>query len=157
MHMMHVPLFATTVGYYGLAIVSAVLPWVNAEVLMLSAVPMAGSTPQLGTLVVAVSLGQMTGKSAMYWLARHTGDTTRWPRWHRSLDTWRARLAGRPRSALIVTFISALVGFPPFFLVSLVAGIARVGFGWFLAVGTVGRLLHFAAVAVVPGLVRRLL
>ena len=83
--------------------------------------------------------------------------TTRWPRWHRALDTWRTRLSGRPRTALAVTFLSALVGFPPFFLVSLVAGVARVGFGWFLAWGTFGRLLHFAAVALAPGLLKRLL
>jgi len=55
---------------YGLAVVSAVVPWVNAEVLLLSASPMAGSRADLAMLVLAVTTGQLTGDSIMYWLSR---------------------------------------------------------------------------------------
>jgi membrane protein YqaA with SNARE-associated domain len=136
-------------GYFMLAVVSAVLPWVNGEVLMISAIPIAASRPALAALVVAVSAGQMTGKSVMYWLARLS--TGRRPgRWRGVAESWRARLQDRPRSALATTFISSLVGFPPFFVVSIVAGSLGMAFGRFLAVGATGRLIHFAIVAFVP-------
>ena len=48
--------------YYGLAVVSAVIPWVNAELVMISAIPVANSPSALAALVVVVSAGQMTGQ-----------------------------------------------------------------------------------------------
>jgi len=141
-------------GYFGLALVSAVLPWVNAELLMLSAVPLAGSPTQLGMLVGAVTAGQMSGKATMYWMAR---STTRplGPRLQLALDRWRARLERRPGSALAVTFVSSTTGLPPFYLVSMVAGTLRMAFGRYLAVGLLGRLLHFGIVAFLPHLAWR--
>jgi membrane protein YqaA with SNARE-associated domain len=144
----------SAVWFYLAAVVSAVVPWVNAEVLMVSAVPLAGSTPHLAGLVTAVTLGQMTGKSVMFVLARRSS-VARWPRTQTALDRWRDRLATRPTRALALTFVSALVGVPPFFAVSLAAGAVGLSFGPFLAVGTVGRLIHFAVVAGIPELLRR--
>ena len=141
-------------GYYGLAIASAVLPLVNGELLMLSAIPLAGSRPALAALVLAVSAGQMTGKTAAYWMSR-SSTRAHSPRLQRALDRWRERLERRPGSALLMTFVSALVGVPPFFVVSIAAGTLRVAFGRFLAVGSAGRLIHFALVAFIPELLRR--
>jgi membrane protein YqaA with SNARE-associated domain len=147
-------LWISVPAYYGLAVVSAVVPWMNAEVLMLSAVPVAGSRPALGALVMAVAAGQMTGKAAAYWVSR-TSARPRSPRLQRVLDTWHARFEQRPASALVVTFVSALIGIPPFFLVSMAAGSLKVAFGRFMAVGSVGRLIHFGLVAFLPELLRR--
>jgi membrane protein YqaA with SNARE-associated domain len=137
--------------YYGLAVVSAVIPWVNAELVMISAIPVANSPSALAALVVVVSAGQMTGKAAMYWASRKS-TRARSPFVQRAVDRWRARLQRRPRSALAVIFLSALVGFPPFFTVSLAAGALGVEFRRFLAAGATGRLMHFALVAYLPGL-----
>ncbi|MEQ1870685.1 MAG: VTT domain-containing protein [Vicinamibacterales bacterium] len=151
---MAAPLWTVAAGYYGAAVVSAVAPWVNGEVLMLSAVPLAGSRTRLAALVIAVSAGQMTGKTIAYWLSRRS-TRARSPRLQRALDRWQARFEARPWAALATTFVSALVGIPPFFIVSMLAGTLRVAFGQFLAVGTVGRLIHFALVAFVPELLWR--
>lgn len=145
----------TFLSYYALAVVSAVVPWVNAEVVMVSAVPLARSSVHLAALVVAVSCGQMTGKSAMYWLSRRSTTRPGWARWEKAIGTWRARFEARPGAALGLTFLSALVGVPPFYVVSIAAGAVRVAFGWFLALGTLGRLLHFGAFALIPDLLRR--
>ncbi|HEY5619504.1 MAG TPA: VTT domain-containing protein [Vicinamibacterales bacterium] len=149
-------LWSVALGYYGLAIVSAVLPWVNAELLMMSAVPVAGSRGALAVLVTAVSAGQMTGKAIMYWASRKSTGR-RSPLVQGAIDRWRARLQQRPRSVLVVTFLSALVGFPPFFIVSVVAGALGVSFPRFLAIGAVGRLMHFTIVAYLPDLIWRTL
>jgi membrane protein YqaA with SNARE-associated domain len=140
--------------YYGLAVVSAVIPWVSAELVMISAIPVATSRSALAALVVVVSAGQMTGKAAMYWASRKSTHA-RSPLVQRAIDRWRARLQRRPRSALAVIFLSALVGFPPFFIVSLAAGALDVEFSRFFAAGAAGRLVHFTVVACIPELLRQ--
>lgn len=139
---------------YTLAVVSAVVPWVNAEVVMLSAVPLAGSPYQLGVLVTLVTLGQMTGKTIMYWASRNA-TRPRAPRLQQAIDRWRERLQQHPRSAVGVMLISATLGLPPFYIVAIAAGALKVAFSRFLAVGTAGRLIHFALLAFLPHLLWR--
>jgi membrane protein YqaA with SNARE-associated domain len=55
---------------------------------------------------------------------------------------------------MTVVFVSSLVGFPPFYLVSVAAGALEMAFGPFLALGSVGRLLHFGVIAWLPHVVR---
>ena len=141
-------------GYYALAVVSALVPWVNAEVLMLSAIPQARSPVQLALLVSLVTLGQMTGKATMYWIARKAVRPQS-ARLQQVIDRWREPLERRPQLALGVMLLSATFGLPPFYIITLAAGTFQIAFGRFLAVGTVGRLLHFAVLAFVPQLVWR--
>jgi membrane protein YqaA with SNARE-associated domain len=141
-------------AYFGLAIVSAVLPWVNAELLMISAVPLAGSRSALAALVIAVAAGQMTGKTLMYWASRRSMHP-RSPLMQRGIDRWRVRLRRRPHSAVVIIFVSALLGVPPFFIVSVAAGALGVEFSRFLVAGSVGRLVHFTVVAYVPDILWR--
>ena len=136
-------------GYYPLAVLSAVVPWVNAELVMLSAVPLAGTPLHLGALVGVVTAGQMTGKAVMYWMAQRTR-RPHGPRLQRLLGRWKERLERRPHSALAVTLVSSIVGIPPFYLVAMAAGALNVAFGRFMAVGTLGRLIHFGIVAFLP-------
>jgi uncharacterized membrane protein YdjX (TVP38/TMEM64 family) len=121
---------------------------------MISAIPVAASRPWLAALVIAVSAGQMTGKALMFWVSR-TSTRLRSPFVQAAIDRWRRRMERRPGSALAVTFVSALVGVPPFFIVSMAAGALGVAFPRFLAVGAAGRLAHFAVVAFVPELLWR--
>ncbi len=141
-------------GCYAIAVVSAIVPWVNAEVVMISAAPLAMSQVQLAALVAVVTLGQMTGKSVMYWISR-TAARPRAPRVQHAIDRWQERLQRHPGSALGVMAISSTVGLPPFYVVAIAAGALHVPFGRFLAVGTAGRLVHFALLALVPHLVWR--
>ena len=143
-------------GYYMTAIVSAIVPWVNGELLMLSAVPIAGTRAALAALVVAVTAGQMTGKTLMYWFSRKS-TRQHSVRVQRCIERWRGRLQRRPRAVLAVVLVSALVGFPPFFIVSVAAGSIGLAFPRFLVVGLAGRLVHFAVVAFGPGMIARTL
>ena len=141
-------------GYYALAVVSALVPWVNAEVLMLTAVPQAGSPARLALLVALVTLGQMTGKATMYWIAR-SAVRPQAPRLQQMIERWREPLVRRPHVAMGVMLLSATLGVPPFYIITLAAGALHVAFGRFLAAGIVGRLLHFAVLAFVPHLLWR--
>jgi membrane protein YqaA with SNARE-associated domain len=137
------------IGCFGAAILSALVPWVNGEVVMLSALPMAAAHGKLVALVLAVTLGQMIGKSTMYWLSRNaSGAHAR--RVQGAVERWRSRFERHPHSALGVVLVSALVGFPPFYAVSIAAGAFKMPFGRFLAVGSVSRVAHFAIFAFLP-------
>ena len=133
----------------GLGVTSAVFPWFNAEVLLLSAAAGVTSTRELLLVVLGVTAGQVAGKSAMYWGAwRASVQPT--PRIRSFLIRWRARVEARPSSAPALVFVSAAVGFPPPYLVTIAAGSLRMAFWPFLAATGIGRLLHFGILALLP-------
>jgi membrane protein YqaA with SNARE-associated domain len=146
---MAAPLLLTS---FALAVVSAIVPWVNGELVLLSFVAPTTSTPDLSQIVIAVTAGQVSGKSVLYWLARRA---RRLPplKVEAAMARWRDQVARRPLAGLATMFASATFGVPPLYLTTLVAGSLMVDFGAFLAVIVSGRLLHFGAIALVPRLV----
>lgn len=138
--------------YYGLFVVSSVVPWVNAEVILLSLVPLARSQADLVILAVLATVGQMTGKGVLYWTAWRTvrrGTSHA----HEKLARWQAWIDGRYSRRAPLVFLSAAVGVPPFYIVTLAAGALRIRFVEFLAVGCSGRLVRFGCIALFPRLV----
>lgn len=144
------PLLGLAAGLscFGLTVVSAIVPWVNAEIILLSFVALAHSPAQLALVVVIATAGQMAGKCVVFWAGRrgegwrgHGGELA---------QRWRQRLAAKPCRANILVFLSSAVGVPPFFLVTLAAGATGVNFRAFLVAGTVGRLVRFGALAFLP-------
>jgi membrane protein YqaA with SNARE-associated domain len=136
---------------YGLSVVSALVPWLNGEALVLSMSPLVHTGPALGLLVLSASVGQMTGKCGLYWAARRaarrssSGDGQR-------LAGWRERLAGRPSRAVTLLFVSSVLGVPPFYLMTILAGGLSVRFRPFFLAGFAGRLVRFSVVVFVPRL-----
>ena len=51
------------------------------------------------------------------------------------------------QAGLTLVLISAIVGLPPFYLISLAAGAMRLNLAGFIAVGTVGRVVRFTIIA----------
>ena len=139
---------------FGTSILTALLPWMNAEVMLLSATRFVASQTALMGLVAVVTAGQMPGKTAMYWLARKAADA-RSDRLAQLTERWRARFTEHPRSALAIVLVSALVGFPPFYAVSVAAGTSRMRFSYFLVIGSAARFVHFAIVALIPQFIWR--
>jgi membrane protein YqaA with SNARE-associated domain len=137
------------VAYFPLAVVSALLPWVNAELVMLSAIPFVDTPGGILTLVLVMTIGQMAGKVVMFVVGRRTR-AVRSGRGVALLGRWKARLQRNPHSAAGVVLLSALVGFPPFYLVSIAAGALEVALMRFLVAGAIGRLIHFGALAFAP-------
>jgi membrane protein YqaA with SNARE-associated domain len=136
-----------------LSLVSAILPWMNGEVMVISLAAFLRSGVDLATLTVVAAAGQMTGKALTYWAVREglapkvDGQTER-------MERWRRRFEQAPRRSLALMLVSAVTGVPPFYLITILAGALRVPFGKFLIVGVCGRLLHFGAVVFAPTLAR---
>ncbi len=135
-----------------LSAASAIVPWLNAEALLLALSTTARSWPALAVLVVLTAAGQMLGKSILYGLARAASRRYA-PGQNEKVVRWRRRFESSPRAALGIVFVSAAVSVPPFYVVTLAAGACGMGFGSFVGAGWLGRLVRFGALVSVPRLV----
>jgi membrane protein YqaA with SNARE-associated domain len=140
-------LVATT---FGVGFLSGFIPLVNIEGFLISAVVLGGASSSLG-LVIASTLGQMAAKCVLYLSGRGVV-TLPLHRYADRMDRIREWLARRAGHAGVVLFVSALVGFPPFYALSILAGTTRIPFAVFVVAGTIGRFLRFALFVWAPQL-----
>ncbi|MCF6378722.1 VTT domain-containing protein [Nocardioides KLBMP 9356] len=135
---------------FGASIASALLPLINIEAIL--AVSVSQAPEHVWGLLIAATVGQMVGKILWYWGGMHV-DRAPWvhrqlqkPKAKASLDRWHERAEGRPWFTAGLLFFSAAVGFPPYAITAVLAGILRVPFGIFFMTGLLGRGLRFWAV-----------
>ncbi len=140
---------------FALSIVSALVPWVNGEVLLLSLAALVTSPFHLAALVLLASAGQMLGKCVLYWAGRGVIPLSE-GRVGRAVTAWRGRFEKSSSKQMGLVFVSSALGIPPFYVITILAGAFRVRFGRFIAVGTCGRLIRFGALILVPHLGIRL-
>lgn len=141
--------WAAALWCFAYTLVSAIVPWVNAEVLVVSLPLVAHSHLELLALVMVATAGQMLGKCVVYWSARGARSMPS-ERAKASMVRWHTRFEGRPTAAVGLVFVSSAVGIPPFYLMSLVAGALQMGFGRYFVAGTCGRLVRFGILAFFP-------
>jgi membrane protein YqaA with SNARE-associated domain len=67
------------------------------------------------------------------------------PRRQASFQKWSNFIQGRPGWSGVLTFVSAAIGFPPFFAMAMVAGTLRMNVVVFFVAGLLGRTLFFWA------------
>ena len=135
---------------FGFGAVSAVIPLFNMEAYI--SVLYANSTEHSALMIAFVgSLGQNVGKLVWYYICRGALDIP-WlkrrmdtPRRQASYRRWSDFVQGRPFMSGLLTFISAAVGFPPFFAMAMVAGTLRMNVVVFFVAGLLGRTLFFWA------------
>jgi membrane protein YqaA with SNARE-associated domain len=142
-----VKLFALTLAF---GMVSSVIPVFNMETYIV--VAYAKSSHSALALAVVGSLGQNVGKLVWYYICRQSVDI---PWFRRRLETpkrqaqlvrWSEYIQGRPALSGLLTFLSALIGLPPFFVMAMVAGTLRMNVVVFFVAGLAGRTLFFWAI-----------
>lgn len=143
-------IWLTTVG---VCVVSALIPLVNAEIYLLSVVALAPAGMAL-PLALAATIGQMIGKTVMYFAAQ---GALRLPgKWMQGrLAAAEGWLRERRSIGGLALISSATTGIPPFYAMTVACGILRFRFSYFLAVGFVGRLVRFSLLVLVPQYLRR--
>ena len=133
---------------------SALIPVFNAEAYLagVAATVVADADPlKLWLLALLASAGQMVGKVVWYcagryalewkWLKRRTSS----PRWQANVAKWQRRIGDRSWLAALFLFASAVLGFPPFAIMSVLAGQLRVSAPVFVVTGLIGRTVRFGA------------
>ena len=127
-----------------MSVLSGLVPFVNAEVLVAGAA-VAAPTALVAPVIVACSAGQIVAKVGLYagarWLPERLPAKARKRLEAASQKTKRLEGAG-----FTLVLVSAVVGLPPFYLISLAAGALRMSLTWFIIVGLVGRGVRFAVI-----------
>lgn len=151
--------FEQMVGQYGLylstysiAVISGFVPVVNIEVYL---VWVAAFTPRSQGLPIAIlaTLGQMTAKTLMYLGgAGILKITLRKPEEkiaaiQKKFESWKNRTS-------LFIFLSAFLGVPPFYLVSVASGALKIKLPLFLIAGLTGRFLRFGITVFFPHLIK---
>jgi membrane protein YqaA with SNARE-associated domain len=133
---------------FGVCLAGAFIPIVNTEIYLLS-VSAVSPAEFVIPLVVAATVGQMAGKVVMFYAGRGMLKIPNGKFQDRVLKM-REQLEKRPWVAKATLFSSATTGLPPLYVMALVSGTVGMGIFSFITIGTVGRLIHFAVVAVFP-------
>lgn len=103
-------------------------------------------------VVLGMTIGQMVGKVLIYLAgAGAIRMPLRESHWER-LGIARERLERSRIGTVPFLFVSAATGWPPFYFVSLLAGVLRLGLGTFVVPGFLGRLVRFGVIAAFPHL-----
>jgi membrane protein YqaA with SNARE-associated domain len=133
--------------------VSGFVPIVNTEAYLLSLSALS-SVPAVPVILLS-TVGQMCAKLLLYLGGR---GLVKLPlgRPGERLDKVRAELERRRGKTDAFIFASAFLGFPPFYAVTVLAGVVQVPVLDFLLPSTAGRLLRFATVFLFPQLVKRI-
>jgi membrane protein YqaA with SNARE-associated domain len=142
----------------GFGAISAVIPVFNMEAYI--SLLYANSREHAALTVAFVgALGQNIGKLAWYYICLGALDIP-WlkrrletPKRQASFQRWRSYVQGRPVMSGLLTFVSAAVGFPPFFAMAMVAGTLKMNVVVFFIAGLAGRTLFFLAWLLGVGLV----
>lgn len=132
-----------------LCFLSGFIPIVNAEVWLLTA----SATSPPGTavpLIVASTLGQMASKVVVYFAGRGVLKLPLNERYEAKLAEVQERMEKhRTREGLLI-FTSGVTGLPPFYVVSIAAGLLKFDVVRFFALGSLGRLIRFAVLVAFP-------
>ena len=127
---------------------SALLPFVNIEA-YLAAVGAAVRHVGVWEVAAAAAIGQTAGKVVLYyaadwamrlpWIRRKMAS----PTWARSYERWQTWIDAHPRGTVALLFASASAGFPPLYVMAVLAGQLRVNIWLFVSTCLVGRYLRF--------------
>ena len=134
---------------FGLAFLSGVIPFVlNIELYLLA---VAAFTDAPAAAVVGLATAGQTAAKLVLYLVGKGALNIKWVK-KGAASKAAGAFAKRPGSGLSVVAASAVIGFPPLYAVSLVAGTLRLPLAAFTLIIFAGRLVRFSAVYLVPGL-----
>jgi membrane protein YqaA with SNARE-associated domain len=136
-------------GTFAFAFLGGMVPVLNVEIYL---VGVAVALPEAGlvSLLMAATLGQVLAKALVY-AAGRGGSRLSFLRRGR-LEGVVSKLSASEAGTRALLLASAVFGVPPYYAVSLAAGMLRVEPAVFLLIGLGGRTLRFAAVLLLPRL-----
>jgi membrane protein YqaA with SNARE-associated domain len=145
---------------FGFGIISSSIPVFNMEAYLLVVNARGGERDAYELLLLAfvASVGQNLGKLLWYYASRgaiEVGFVQRRmssPKRQAQFNRWRAQVEGRPVRSGVLNFLSAAAGFPPFFVMAVVAGTLHMNVVVFVVTGIAGRTLFFWALLLGLGL-----
>lgn len=128
-------------GTFAIGAISSVVPLISIEVFLVG-ITLAHGAGDGAALIVLATLGQVLGKLPVYLGARAVVQLPgRHQRWIERARAWNVRLGNR---SYLLLATSAVIGLPPFSIISTAAGALAIPPRAFCLVIAVGRALRFA-------------
>jgi membrane protein YqaA with SNARE-associated domain len=130
---------------------SAIIPFINIEA-YLAAVGAAIQDVGVWWVALAAAVGQTIGKVALYhasgWVMRLPWIRKKMatPKWTASYERWSQRVQERPNQTALLLFASASLGFPPLYVMAVLAGQLKVRMWIFVSTCLTGRYLRFLVI-----------
>jgi len=140
-------------GTLVVGVLSGLVPIINGEIFLVGVVLLSGKLWPAIALALLVAIGQMIAKIILYKAAHSATGLGKDSRLGRKIEAARAKLDKWREKPLAITFISAVTGLPPFYLITLLAGALGVRFRTFFILGIIGRVIRFVALALIVLLV----
>jgi membrane protein YqaA with SNARE-associated domain len=146
--------FGIYLSTYIVCLASGFLPFVNAEVFL---VLVSAITPRHRApfVVLIATFGQMTAKAIIY-LAGRGALKLPLKKYEQKLDTIIQKYGKKRIASNLFIFLSAFTGLPPFYIISILAGVIKFKFMSFLLYGFLGRLIRFSLVVFFPQLFKEI-
>jgi len=138
-------------GSFVVGFVSGLVPFINAELYLVAVSPLV-SRNKLVPIAVLTAAGQMVAKTIIFYAGRGVFSINM-RKIEKKLETVQAKFQAWENKVDALILLSAVVGMPPFYIVSFVAGALKLHYIRFLAAGLVGRGIRFAAIVYFPQLV----
>jgi membrane protein YqaA with SNARE-associated domain len=135
-------------GTFVICFLSGIIPLIHAELFLLTVSALADAPPLL-LLAVVSSLGQMLAKVVMYLGGRGILKLPAGRLQHR-LARFRVQTERWQHRPDLFIWFSSFTGFPPFLIISVLAGTLEFPLARFCLAGWLGRLMRFALVLSFP-------
>jgi membrane protein YqaA with SNARE-associated domain len=136
-----------------LSFLSGFVPVFSVELYLVSVSALVGPA-YLVPVVGGCTLGQVLSK-VLFYLAASGAIRLPFRKRAGGLASWRARIEKYHIGKNALLFLSAFVGFPPYYVMCILAGTLRLGLTSFVLSGLVGRALRFGVIYAFPELVKR--
>jgi len=140
------------IGTFLYCIASGFIFFLNAEVFLLAVAAVSPPRAAIPLLLAATS-GQMIAKSTIYLAGRGVLSLPVGRNQGRLKSVGERLKASRMGPAGFI-LLSSITGFPPFYVVSILAGTLRIPFPVFFVPGTSGRLIRFGILIFFPQLAK---
>jgi len=140
------------VGTFVVCFLAGLIPLINAELWLLAVTLMIASPAPLPAVVVLAAAGQMLAKVLLYYAAQGVIDLPT-GRFAARVEKARAKIEKWKERPRWVLWASSILGLPPFYVISLLAGALKIRLRTFVMIGMTGRVLRFSVLVAVFWLV----
>jgi membrane protein YqaA with SNARE-associated domain len=135
-------------GTYIICLISGFVPIINAEIYLVIVSATITKSSFIPVLFLA-TVGQMTAKAVFYFSGMGIIKLSL-KRYESKIDAVMVKMQKWKSKVDLLIFLSAFTGFPPFYVIPIVAGIIPHNFIRFFISGFTGRLLRFGLLMLFP-------
>ena len=147
--------FGLQTATFIVCLASGFVPFVNAEIYLVTVSALTTKSNAVAIILIS-TCAQMIAKSVMYLGGRDVFHL-RLNKYKKKIEAVREKYKKLENRSFWFIFLSAFTGFPPFYIVSILSGMMKLNFKWFLISGFSGRLLRFAVAVLAPQLFKELI